>query len=403
MSNDCPKCNSQNRVEATFCDACGASLATANDSAASAPEATSGEQRKPNYAGLIGVPIILLAGWWFLFSPNSSQNAPAPAGSGGASTANPHGGMDSGAAAGAPDDGMNQMMEGIASAKTSLESNPLDTEALMTLYRTFGTIGRQDQIRPYLESAVEALVAQAGEMEPEALTETLSSIAYSAFYGNDPAGAEYAINTVGDAAQNNKDIMVLKGNIYFDLGRVDDSLDAYTAYLLEADPETDGMAYWNARTDRATMLLQAGTERTDELKVQEALNEFKIVTKEMPDFFNAWFNLGLASNAVGDATAAEAAFETCVFLASSEVEGYQVALQLAAIRGEEPPAPPASMAPQGMGGGMGGTPEGGMANPHGGGEMGGGDTSEGMANPHGGGDMGGGDTSEGMANPHGGA
>lgn len=395
MSNDCPKCNTHNRAAATFCDSCGAELPGGGGQDPATPPSNAEEHRKVNYGGLLVVFIIVLGGWWFLFGPNTDPSDPPTisGGAGGGGTIqveNPHGGM------GADDAGVMgssnaQMMEKIELAKASLDQDPLDTDSLGMLYGTFAMVGYQDRVRHYLDTAVEALVAQAGDMDPALLSATLSEIAYAALYGNDLEAAEYAISTLGEAAPDNLGIMVVRGNIFFEMERRDEAIAAYTEYLDQADPEREGEAYWSARTDRATMFLQLG-EQNDDLELKtKARDEFSAITKKEPDFFNAWFNLGLALMILEDEAAAEAAWVSALRLADAEDDKYHVAQKLAMLRGEDPPPTPAGMAPPAQGGGA--------ANPHGGTDMGG--SGSGMANPHGGGETGG-DAESGMANPHGG-
>jgi len=275
MPINCPKCNSQNRADASFCDACGASLSVAANEESIAPETETGNQQKPNLVGLIGVPVILLIAWYFMFGPNGNSNTQATNGSSGQmanphgeQSANPHGGMDTGEAG--SDAQMSQMMGGIDEAKAKLDENPLDIESLKTLYQTFSIIGRQDQIRPRLDAAVAALIEKQDEMTPSEVSNTLEGIVYSALSGNDIEGVEFALETIGEATPDNIGIMALHGNIYFDLGRIDEAITAYDSYLEIADAETEGDQYWNVLTDRATMVLQFGLSNSDDEMIRTA-------------------------------------------------------------------------------------------------------------------------------------
>ena len=371
MALACPKCNTDNRATAKFCDSGGAPLTDGAEQVAEqvvVPVANpAGGQRQVNVGGLLTIVAILSFVGWLIFGPNAEVNTVQAGGDIG-QMANPHG-------AAQPEGQMSEaqmaeMMEQLDAAKASLDQDPLDLEALQTLYLAFGKIDRQDQIRPRLDAAVEALVAKIDDITPEQLVKILNSMAYSALFGHDLEGAEQAITTLAEAAPDNLGILVLRGNIYYDLGLIDQSIAAYTAYLDLVDPESAADEYWNARTDRATMMLQHGQENDDLKMTTKALEEFHLVTQNRPEFYSAWFNLGLACMAAKETAQAEAAWVSAQAVATTEREEYRVAKELAILRGEAPPPLPPNMIPPAMDG---------MANPHGGMDMG--TNAGGMPNP----------------------
>ena len=291
---------------------------------------------------------------WLLMQPKTTQQ-PGMAG-----MSNPHGEAAGGGA------GMEEMMAQIASAKETLKTNPMDTQALTTLYQSFGMIGRQDQIRPYLDGAIAELTAKKDELGPEA-QQIASDIAVAAIQGQDLAGALQALEVLHQIAPEKLQVVAMLGDLNYDLGNTDKAIEWYDTYLKQAKPESEGEDYWKVCVDRATMLLSAAEQKKDSSLTQQAVQELERVTAAQPQMFNAWFNLGHAYDKSGQTERASEIWQKCLGLAVGDMQKWQVDSQLARLQGKEPPPMPAS--PHGEGMGM---PGGEMANPHGG-----------MENPHG--------------------
>jgi Flp pilus assembly protein TadD len=383
MLYTCASCGATNRDDAKFCDQCGALMdVEAAGSAASAPApkvvpaaVVSTPRPKTNWVAVAVLLVILGGVGWLLFMPKSNDAGGAM---GDASGGNPHGNQD-----------MNQMMAQIQANKDALAKDPLDTQALAALYQTFSMVNRQDQVRTYLEKALEALDQQKATLGDEAKRKA-SDIAMAAINGNDLEGALLALGALRKITPEDVSLIAMMGDLNYDLGKPEKAIEYYDEYLSQADASKAGDNYWKVRVDRASMLISMGAK--DAIVLDQAMQELLTITAAKPEMFNAWFNLGVAYVQKGDKDTALKTFEKCKPLAQGEMQTWQVDVQLARLKGEPEPPMPASPHGEGMGEAGGG----GMANPHGGMDMGGGGD---MANPHGGMDMGDGG---GMANPHGG-
>ena len=393
----CPSCKAQNRDEARYCDQCGAPLtedAVAQTAASEAPPAVTagGRRQAVNWLALLLVVAAIGVVGWLLLMPKGGGNGQGSATMGaGASSANPH-------AEAAANPEMGKMMAGLDEAKKKIEKDPLDVEALTTLYQTYGMIGRQEKIRPYLEKALAELKAKKATLGDKA-QQTASDIASAAIAGQDLPGALEALTLLNEMAPDKLPVMSLIGDINYDMGNVDKAIEWYDKYLKKATPEAQGEDYWMVRVDRAAMLLQSGeTGSKPELKKQ-AVTELEQVTVAQPKMYKAWFNLGQAYDKSGDKAKAKSAWQKSLALAKDANEKWQAEAQLARLEGKEPPPPPASPHGEGRGGGgMGAEGMGGMPNPHG---AGGADSGAGgMPNPHGAGGTG--SEGGGTTNPHGG-
>jgi len=328
-----------------------------------------------NWKAILIIVLVIAVLGWLLFGNNANNAQTGMAGAGAnphatGDTANPHGGMDSGM-------GMEDVTSQIEGSKQSLEQNPLDTKALATLYQMYGMIGRQSQLTPYVERALETLDEQKDSLGPEKVDEILRGIVTAALGGNDVEGGLMALQRYAEIDPENIQTLAMLGNLNYDLGNQTDAIEWYDKYLEAADPAADGEIYWNVRTDRATMFLQRYEADGNEADLQTALDELTAVTMEQPGHWSAWFNLGQTQVQAGANQQAEAAFEQAKALADGPMQVWQVEVELAKLRGEEPPPMPGN-----------------EGNPHGGMDMG----SGGAANPHGGGTG----SAEGMPNPHGG-
>ncbi len=387
MAKVCPKCSADNSDEARFCEQCAAPLsADAAVETAARSSASGAAQRAAipavNWTALVVVLAIIAVIVWLLRTPPVPKPGAMPAGAaatGAGSTENPH-------ATGTPGEMGGDVMKQLADAKAALEKDPLATESLITLYQMYGMIGREKDVRPYLDKTYDALVKKRSELGAEA-PKVLAQIVTAAMMGNDADGAVSVLEKYQQLEPNDTSILGMLGDVCFDTGKNPEAIKWYTQYLDKSKPETEGETYWRVRTDRATMYLSSDKPVDGKDPVQLAVSELEYITQQTPGLWNGWFNLGVAYNTAKQQDKARTAWNKASELASGEMEKWRVAAELAKLDGKEPPPPPAN--PHGDmsgGGGMGG-----VANPHGGMEMGG----AGGANPHGG-------TGGEMENPHGG-
>ncbi|MCH7472576.1 zinc-ribbon domain-containing protein [bacterium] len=334
----CPKCNAENRDAAKFCDQCGARLAAAAITS-DTPTASSAPTQAPIRAGSQvnwkGILIIMgiLGGIAWLLKP-----AAGPAGDM-AGMPNPHANLPVGPEA------MEQVMEQVAEAKMRLEADPLDIDALSVLYQLFGTIGRQEEVHPYLEAMLAAIVEGEDDLDGQA-KEMLSEIAQVAVAAGDVDGALLALETRHRLDPADLGVITILGHISYEMERAEDAIKWYTLYLELANPEDHGEEYWNVRTDRATMYLLLAEVNEDSSYVGKAIEELLYITGERHDFWNAWFNLGIAYKTSGDTQLAGKTFEHCSRTAEDDLQAWRAESELAELRGEEPPEPPPN--PHGM-------------------------------------------------------
>jgi hypothetical protein len=393
MAKVCPKCSADNSDEARFCDQCAAPLSpeavadVAAQGAASAPVQRSAPA--VNWTALIIVLVIIAAVVWLFRPPAVPKPGAMPeastAAGGAGGVDNPHAQAGGGNMGG-------DVMKQLADAKAALEKDPLATESLITLYQMYGMIGREKEVRPYMDKAYAALVGKRKELGQEA-PKMLAQIVTAAMMGNDAEAAIGVLEKYQQLDPQDTSTSRMLGDVNFDIANSDEAIKWYTLYLSQAKPEVEGDTYWRVRIDRATMYLSHNQPVDGKDPVQLAVSELESITQQVPAQWNGWFNLGVAYNTAKQPEKARAAWNKASTLASGEYEKWQVAAELAKLDGKEPPPQPAN--PHGMMGGAGGM--GGGANPHGGMDMGG----AGGANPHSGMDMGG--AGGGMENPHGGA
>lgn len=384
MARVCPKCNADNSDLAKYCDQCAAPISPEAEAELAARASQAGPAGRSNvmvnWVGIVVILAIIGAAGWLLFAshPTKPDAMPAAADAGAAGTPNPH--------AQAATGGMNgDIMKQIADGKAALEKDPLNTTALASLYQMYGMIGRQEQLRPYLDKAYDALVKKRSSLGEEAQG-VLSELVLAALSGQDLEGATGLLEKYQQLDPKNLSIIGMLGDVYFDANKYDDAIKWYTQYLDQAKPEVAGEVYWRVRTDRATMYLNSGKPVDGKDNVALAVSELEYITQQAPALWNAWFNLGAAYSTAKQKDKAKAAWQKALTLSTGEADKWRVEAELAKLEGKEPPPQPAN--PHGNMGAPGGD----TANPHGGMDMGGG----GMENPHGG--MGGG----GMENPHGG-
>jgi tetratricopeptide (TPR) repeat protein len=378
------RCGAENDDEARFCDQCAEPLnPAAAEGAASRPQREpTGRAGQANWPAIAVIVALVGVIGWLLFVPHGAQK-PAMPGGGGA--ADPHAGMDmtnppgeAGQGAGGAMDA--QISQQIAAAKTALDRDSLDTQALVVLYRMYGMIGRQQELRPLLDKAYGALVKRRGELGDQA-AQRLRELAVAAMRGNDIDGALAVLTKYRELEPQNLSLLGMLGDVCYDAGKPEEAIKWYSEYLDKAKPEVEGEAYWRVRTDRATMYMEAQEPQGQGSNVAQAIAELQYITQQVPALWNAWFNLGMAYEQSGAKQKAETALNKALGLAKGEMDRWQVQSELAKLKGQPPPPRPQSPhGDMGMGTGMGG----GTVNPHQG--MGGGGNPHqgmgGMTNPH---------------------
>lgn len=124
---------------------------------------------------------------------------------------------------------------------------------------------------------------------------------------------------------DSRDLEALRGlaNIHFDRDEYDAAVKRYSEYL-EIRPDAA-----DVRTDRATMLLHGG-------KIDEAIAEYRRVIEKSPDFYQAYFNLGIASARKNRPDEARAALAEARRLAPDDAVRGQVDRVLAQFGGGAP-------------------------------------------------------------------
>jgi Flp pilus assembly protein TadD len=386
MAKVCPKCGADNNDLARYCDQCAVPLSPEASTEAAAKSAVTpgaASSARINWLALLIVAVVIMALSWLLFAPHESKpgaSADAAAMGAGGGTENPHTKAGADAAGGMNGD----IMQQISDAKSALEKNPLDTDALNTIYGMYGTIGRQQQVRPYLDKAYAELIKQRAALGDKAV-DTLVGLVSAAMMGGDADGALSILTQYQQLEPDNTSLLGILGDVCSDMDKKEDAIKWYTLYLDKAKPEEAGETYWRVRTDRAVMFLKLGQPVNGQDSVQLAISELEGVTLQVPALWGGWFNLGIAYSTAGLKDKAKQAWDKALKLSTGELDKWQVEAEIAKMEGKEPPPQPANPhGAMGAGGGMG--MGGGMTNPHGG-DAGGGDT----ANPHGG-----------MSNPHGG-
>lgn len=355
-SYTCPSCGNVNRDGAKYCDRCGARLNSSGLAAGHSGESAGPSVRGANWTAIIVILVVIAVAGWLLFGPkgNGGQSGTTAGGAmdnphGDAGMDNPHGSTP----------GMEDVTSTIATSKQKLAEDPLDVESLLSLYQSYGMIGRGAQLRPYVDAALLALDERAAELGDEAVDIAMQIARGALVLGGDADAGRTALLKVHELAPD--DLMALKllGDVDFDRGAYADSIGWYTQYLESANAGEQGQDYWNARVDRATMYLRLGEQDGDPALTDAAVAELTEVTELQPRSFDAWFNLGNAILKAGDEAEAERIWEDCLALAADAEETWRAEAALAELRGEE--APPRPMPDSGMG--MGGAP---MGNPHGG-------------------------------------
>ncbi|MEW6269614.1 MAG: tetratricopeptide repeat protein, partial [Thermodesulfobacteriota bacterium] len=256
----CPECGTAAEPGARFCAGCGKPIGAARASALPV-------------AGIVALASLLLlgAGFWLYFrlapaparplKPGEGQVAAAPA-DGGQATATtasgqPHPQIE------LPDD----IKQYIANLEKDAKSKPQDVAAWQTLARVQYRASRLDpSYAPAARAAFEHLL---------------------------------------ELDKNNLDGLRGLGNIAYDQQDRKTAIDYYERYLAlkPDDPEV--------RTDLGTMLFESGDVGRSEV-------EFKRVIEKNPQFFQAYFNLGIVYEANGDRAAAKTQLEKARDLAPDD-------------------------------------------------------------------------------------
>jgi tetratricopeptide (TPR) repeat protein len=388
MNNTCPKCNAELRTDAKFCDKCGAPVSVEE---VSAPEAAApATPAKVNWTALIVIIVVLAVMGWLLFGQDRAANntnvaattanahgtgaaESSQGGSGMDTAANPHGGMEG------MDSGMGSGMPDIDGLKARLEVDPLDTEALFSLYQTYGMIGRGAQVRPYLEAAVAEVEAKQNELGDK-LEDTINNLSMAALvFGSDLEGARIASEKAIELVPDSIPPLKVLGDVYYWQDMHQEAIMWYSRYFAVATPENREGEYWYAMANACEMYLLASEENGDVELISQAVDDLTTVTEQLPQHFAARFNLAKGMLMLGDEAEAERIWEEARALATSEHDTWKVDAALAEMRGEELPPEPNPMA--GMGGSAAPGGMGGMANPHG--DMGSSGDGAAVPNPHG--------------------
>jgi hypothetical protein len=392
----CPTCGVSLREEAKFCDGCGRPVAPEAIQATAQAMVTAGAKPKANWTMVVIVLVLVVAAGWLLFGPKGGAKVPD---TGDGMPASPHGaGMMGGDTAANPhgeQQGMESLTQTLASAKTKLEEDPLDRDALMTLYQNYGMIGRAPQLRPYLDKAIAMLETKSSELGDK-LIETGMNVGLAALLGNELDGARAVYAKLNELKPGQPEVILMLGDVSAALDQFEDAIKYYDEYMALGGLEQNDQ-YWSAVVNRS-VAQRMRYEKAEPGKGQPAwLNEsiagLEQAAAAKPELYAPLYNLGLAYGLAGQKDKALASYEKARPLAKDDMEKWQVDAEVAKLKGETPPPQPALDSMGGMEG-MGGMD--GTANPHGG-AMGSGEGG-GMVNPHGG--MGG--AGGGASNPHGG-
>jgi tetratricopeptide (TPR) repeat protein len=215
-------------------------------------------------------------------------------------------------------------------------------------------IGRQTEVQPYLDTALEILAEKYAdgldtEEETEEAKTIYGEIVSATVAGSDMDGALRVLTAYHDLVPTDLPTIEILGNLNFDLGNTQEAIDWYDLYLDQAASSDPDDTYWRVKTDRAVMLLQMEQETEDPAYLDQAMSELELVTAEYPELWNAWFNLGQVHLRAGNEARAEEVWQKCVDTAANATERHQAETELAILRGEEPPAPPESTNPHGSG------------------------------------------------------
>ena len=243
----CPQCGTKTLPQANFCASCGVTLPGAQPPSPQHHTSSAPLSRPPLLPGLTVIGFYLLAGtalWVFILRSQpfptvgaTAEGGPARGGSQNLSQATPPVTL--------PDDVKQRIAEFVEKAKAA----PQDADA----WRTLADVQfRASQIDASYRSAALSSYQHVLELMPNDLP---------------------ALRGVG--------------NVYYDFEEYSKAKEYYEKYLA-LSPEDP-----NVRTDLGTMYLY--TKDTD-----RAIKEYQTVVDKKPDFFQAYFNLGVAYHEKGD-------------------------------------------------------------------------------------------------------
>jgi len=318
MAQVCPQCKAINDDDAIFCDQCSARL--------KAPSAESSKHlsrpTRINWIALVILAAVVAVIAWLVLSPSEP------------STRNPHSTEDLSAM-----DSMTDIKVQNDQAREALKNDPLDTDALLVLYRNFGLINQPDTVRPYLDEAISALETREAELG-EHLEHVALSLAYAALSGGDLEGGISALSKLVELRPDNPRPVKLVADVYYEYGDDENAISWYSDYLNQTSPEQQGQDYWDARVDRAVVYMRSSANAPDSSRLQLAIDELTAVTDAQPEFWNAWYNLGQAYFSAGDDELAAQAWRRCTGLAADDIQRKHAEEALANLQpdGVKPPA-----------------------------------------------------------------
>jgi hypothetical protein len=361
----CPACGTKLREDARFCDKCGASVAV--DAVVAEAEAALldepgllGEEPQEvvprrrsgvNWGGLITLGVLVLAIVWLLMVPRQAANKGGAGGMGQAgadnASANPHGDQS----------GMQGLQDSFASAKAALEKDPLDLDALTTLYQNYGMIGRAAQLRPYLDQALATLEQRRGELGDKFL-DTGMNLGLAALMGNELDGGLAVYRKLNELEPGRPEVLSMLGDISAAQEQFADAVRYYDEYLARPGLERNDQ-YWNTVLFRGIAQRlryeNAAPGEADAVWLAEAVRGLEQAAAVLPELYAPQYNLGLAYGLAGEQDKALACYAKALPLAGDAIEKWQVEAEVAKLKGEAPPPEPVMDSPHGMAG---------AANPH---------------------------------------
>lgn len=349
MEVNCKSCGAANDDQARFCDQCGSLLdaALASLEASAVPTASAASKALPpasatpaatvNWPGLAVIALVLLGLGFLFFGKPSTQAGTVPAGS----AVNPHG--EAGQGAMDPGQSFEQAQADLQEFRARLEQDPLDIEAITGLYNLYAQIGQAEKVRDQLNTSLTVLKERhaSGQVGKEAAKKLALDMAMAAMGAEDTLGGLDAMKVYYELNPERSSTAAMIGNIYYDIGLVDDALFWYDEYLSKADPLAEAETVLSVRVDRLSLLLQQAVEADDKAGIDRVIEELTRMTVEHPVFWAAKFNLGVAYKHSGDLPKALQLWNEALPLAGDATEKWQVEAAIAEAEGRPaPPLPP---------------------------------------------------------------
>ncbi|MCB1185584.1 zinc-ribbon domain-containing protein [bacterium] len=351
----CPHCQAENEDVARFCNQCGNPLG--NSLPENRPVAVTTEVKLEgtpasggsiNWTGLIVVAVAVFAIWFMVGKKPSASE----------------GGMPSGSAP-----MMEQVLKQVADLKTRLAENPGDVDTITEMYQLYAQVGKTAEVTPYVEAALENIVANEDGMNTQDQGDKLLALFIAAYENQEDELCLKILKEYHKTFPDNIRILKVLGDLSYDNRLWNDAIEYYGQYTDQARLEDDPDNYLNAMTDMGSCYIQlAGDENPDKEQLNKAIEVFKTVLSLRGDFWQAHFNLGIAHGKLGEQDEALLEWNWCRDNTESAMEKWRAEYAAAEMLGEELPPMPSSPHGEGFG----------MANPHGEG---------GMMNPHDEGDM----------------